>query len=97
MDRLVPGELRDLFQRVVPPSHSAPGRRPAASGWLPDSGGDRVRGASGSTWRQLPPVFGASGQTVHPRFAEWSGGWVWAELYRILLDEVGSRGELTGR
>ncbi|RFS83090.1 hypothetical protein D0T12_23190 [Actinomadura spongiicola] len=36
-----------------------------------------------STWRQVPPVFGASWQTVHRRFAEWSmpgcgpGEWGW--------------------
>jgi hypothetical protein len=31
---------------------------------------------------------------VHRRFTEWSGAWVWVKLYRILLDELGSRGEL---
>lgn len=77
-----------------PRRDTAPGRRPAASGWLPDSGGDRVRGTTGCTWRQLPPVFGASWQTVHRRFTEWSGARVWAKLHRILLDELGSRGEL---
>jgi transposase len=48
----------------------------------------------GCTWRQLPPIFGASWQAVHRRFAEWSDARVWAKLYRILLDELGSRGQL---
>ncbi|MEU4534422.1 transposase [Streptosporangium sp. NPDC023825] len=81
--RLVPDELWELFQQVVPRRDTAPGRRPAASGWPPDSGGDRVRGTTGCTWRQLPPVLGASWQTVHRRFTEWSGARVWAKLYRI--------------
>jgi hypothetical protein len=38
--------------------------------------------------------FGASWQTLHRRFAERSAARVWAELYRILLDELGARGEL---
>ena len=49
---------------------------------------------SGCTWRQLPPVFGASWQTIYRRFAEWSRARVWARLHRVLLDELGSRGGL---
>jgi len=49
---------------------------------------------SGCTWRQLPPVFGASWQTVYRRFAEWSAARVCAKLYRVLLDELGAGGEL---
>ncbi len=48
---------------------------------------------TGCAWRQVPPVFGASCQTVHRRFPEWSAARVWAKLYRILLDELGARGE----
>jgi transposase len=95
VERLVPDELWELFQRVVPP---APTR--------PQGGGRRRYGdrevlaaivfvaTSGCTWRQLPPVFGASWQTVYRRFAEWSAARVWAKLYRVIVDELGARGEL---
>ncbi len=92
---VVPDGLWELFQRVVPP---APVR--------PQGGGRRRYGdrevlaaiifvaTSGCTWRQLPPVFGPSGPTAHRRFTEWSRARVWAKLHRLVLDELGSRGEL---
>lgn len=49
---------------------------------------------SGCTWRELPLVFGASWQTVHWRFSEWTAAQVWAKLHRLVLDELGARGEL---
>ncbi|MFD0479936.1 IS5 family transposase [Nonomuraea thailandensis] len=95
LQRLVPDELWELFLRVVPPAPTRPqggGRRRVD---------DRVILAAivyvattGCAWRQLPPVFGASWQTVHRRFTEWSAARVWAKLYRVLLDELGARGEL---
>jgi transposase len=93
VERLVPDELWELFQRVVPP---APSR--------PQGGGRRRYGdrevlaaivfvaTSGCTWRQLPPSFGPSGPTAHRRFTEWSKGRVWAKLHRLVLDELGARG-----
>ena len=95
VERLVPDELWELFQRVVP---AAPVR--------PQGGGRRRYGdrevlaaivfvaTSGCTWAQLPPCFGPSGPTAHRRFAEWSRARVWAKLYRVVLDELGSRGKL---
>lgn len=95
VERLVPDGLWELFQRVVP---MAPTR--------PQGGGRRRYGnrevlaaivfvaTSGCTWRQLPPVFGASWQTVHRRFTEWTTARVWAKLHRVILDELGSRGDL---
>ncbi|MFD0692461.1 IS5 family transposase, partial [Actinomadura fibrosa] len=92
---LVPEELWELFQRVVPP---APKR--------PQGGGRRRYGdrevlaaiifvaTTGCTWQQLPPVFGPSGPTAHRRFTEWSAARVWAKLHRLVLDELGARGEL---
>ncbi|MEF9908002.1 IS5 family transposase [Streptomyces sp. P9-A2] len=95
VERLVPDELWVLFERVVPP---APSR--------PQGGGRRRYGdrevlaaiifvaTSGCTWRQLPPSFGPSGPTAHRRFTEWSKARVWAKLHRVVLDELGARGEL---
>jgi len=95
VERLVPDELWELFERVVPP---APSR--------PQGGGRRRYGdrevlaaiifvaTSGCTWRQLPPSFGPSGPTAHRRFSEWSKARVWAKLHRLVLDELGARGKL---
>ncbi|SFN44374.1 Putative transposase of IS4/5 family [Streptomyces sp. cf124] len=49
---------------------------------------------SGCSWNQLPPGFGLSGVTAFRRFTEWSEARVWAKLHRLVLDELGSRGEL---
>ena len=96
VERLVPDELWELFHRVVP---EAPSR--------PQGGGRRRHGdrevlaaivfvaTSGCTWQQLPSAsFGPSGATAHRRFSEWSKARVWAKLHRLVLDELGSRGEL---
>ncbi len=96
VERLVPDELWELFQRVVP---EAPSR--------PQGGGRRRHGdrevlaaivfvaTSGCTWQQLPAAsFGPSGATAHRRFTEWSKVRVWAKLHRLVLDELGSQGEL---
>ncbi|WP_246656931.1 IS5 family transposase [Streptomyces rhizosphaericus] len=95
VERLVPDGLWELFQRVVP---EVPTR--------PQGGGRRRYGdrevlaaiifvaTTGCTWAQVPPVFGPSGATAHRRFTEWSQARVWAKLHRLVLDELGSRGEL---
>ncbi|SCG12928.1 Putative transposase of IS4/5 family [Streptomyces sp. MnatMP-M27] len=50
---------------------------------------------SGCTWQRLPSAsFGPSGATAHRRFSEWSKARVWAKLHRLVLDELGARGEL---
>ncbi|MFD9474583.1 IS5 family transposase [Streptomyces goshikiensis] len=96
VERLVPDELWVLFRRVVPPTEVI---RPQGGGRR--RAGDREALAaiifvatSGCTWRQLPPVFGPSWQTVYRRFALWSRARVWARLHRVILDELGARGEL---
>ncbi|GAA4118234.1 hypothetical protein GCM10022284_73070 [Streptomyces hundungensis] len=95
VQRMVPDGLWELFERVVP---SAPER--------PQGGGRRRHGdrevlaaiifvaTSGCTWNQLPPGFGPSGVTAFRRFTEWSQARVWAKLHRLVLDELGARGEL---
>ncbi|MFE0439167.1 transposase [Streptomyces nigra] len=96
VERLVPDELRELFQRVVPEAPTLPqecGRR---------RHGDRevlaaivFVATSGCTWQQLPSAsFGPSGATAHRRFAAWTKAGVWARLHRLVLDELGARGEL---
>ncbi|EST33489.1 hypothetical protein M877_01365 [Streptomyces niveus NCIMB 11891] len=47
---------------------------------------------TGSTWWQLPPVFGPAWPTVYRRFARWSREHVRARLHRVVLDELGARG-----
>ncbi|MFJ4705812.1 hypothetical protein ACIP6I_13275 [Streptomyces anulatus] len=42
--------------------------------------------------RQL--MFGASWQAAHRRFTHWTEARVWVELHRLVLDELGARGEL---
>lgn len=95
VERLVPDGLWEIFQDVAP---EAPRRA---------QGGGRRRcddravlaaiifvATTGCTWRQLPPVFGASWQTVHRCFTYWSKARVWAKLYRVVLDRLGVNGEL---
>ena len=96
VERLVPDELWELFHRVVPKAPS----------W-PQGGGRRRHGdrevlaaivfvaASGCTWQQLPSTsFGPSGATAHRRFTEWAKARVRAKRHRLVLDELGARGEL---
>lgn len=95
LQRLVPDELWEVFQRVVPLAPTRPqGRGTAALDDRLILAAIVYVATTGCAWRQLPPIFGASWQTVHRRFAEWSAARVWAKLYRILLDELGARGEL---
>ncbi|MFI0738951.1 transposase [Streptomyces sp. NPDC021100] len=76
--RLVPDDLWHLAKEAIPPTPKRP-----------QGGGQRrvddrevlaaivfVAG-SGCSWRRLPPVFGASWQTVHRRFTEWSAAGLW--------------------
>ncbi|MGY4967311.1 transposase [Streptomyces sp. 900105245] len=96
VERLVPDELWELFQRVVP---EAPSR--------PQGGGRRRHGdrevlaaivfvaTPGCTWQEWPAAsFGPSGATAHRRFTEWTKARVWAKLHRLVLDELGFRGDL---
>lgn len=95
VERLVPDSLWASFQDAAPepPVRAQGGGRRGCD--------DRAVLAaivsvatSGCTWRQLPPVFGASWQTVHRRFSDWSRARVWAKLHRIMLDQLGASGEL---
>ena len=96
VERLVPDELWELFQRVVP---EAPSR--------PQGGGRRRHGdrevlaaivfvaTSGCTWQQLPPRrSGRPGRRPTGGSPSGSKARVWAKLHRLVLDELGARGEL---
>ncbi|MFI9825808.1 transposase [Streptomyces sp. NPDC052013] len=94
-ERLVSDELWEL------PAGRAGGAF-AASRWRQRRHGDReVQAAivflatSGCTWQQLATSsFGPSGATAHRQFTEWTKARVWAKLHRLVLDALGSRGEL---
>ncbi|WP_419156092.1 IS5 family transposase [Streptomyces canus] len=94
-ERLVPDGLWEIFLNVAPkpPTRVQGGGRPRCD--------DRAVLAeiifvatSGCTWRQLPSVFGASWHTVHRRFTYWSKNRAWAKLHRVMLDQLGTSGEL---
>ncbi|MFD4793229.1 IS5 family transposase [Streptomyces anulatus] len=94
--QLVPDRLWELFLRVMPEAPVRPqggGRRRA------DDRGVLAAipfvATSGCTWRQLPPMFGGRrGRPAHRRFTHWTEARVWAKLHRLVLDELGARGEL---
>ncbi|MEU9919233.1 IS5 family transposase [Streptomyces sp. NPDC051001] len=95
VERLVPDRLWELFERVVP----AVPVRPQGGGRRRYSDRNVLAAilsvaASGCTRRQTPEAFGPSWSTVYRRFAEWSQARVWAKLHRLVLDELGSQGEL---
>jgi transposase len=94
IERLVPDEPWEVFQRVVPEGPSRPrggGRR---------RHGDRevlaaivFVATSGCTWQRLPATsFGLSGATAHRRFTKGTKARVWGKLHRPVLGELGSRG-----
>ncbi|WLQ45568.1 IS5 family transposase [Streptomyces laculatispora] len=85
-----------LFRRVVPATEV---KRPQGGGRRRADDREALAAilfvaTSGCTWRQLPPVFGPCWQTVYRRFAQWSQDRVWARLHRVVLDELGARGEV---
>ncbi len=92
----MPDELWELFQRVVPGVPVRPqggGRR--RHGDPGGAGRDRVRGRVGLHLAAASAAsFGPSGATAHRRFTEWTKARVWAKLHRLVLDELGARGEL---
>ena len=97
VERLVPDELWELcFSGWCRRRRS--GRRVVVGAGM----------ATGTCWRRScswrrPGLRGSnsplpcSGRRVlraHRRFSEWSKARVWAKLHRLVLDELGSRGEL---
>lgn len=95
VERLVPDGLWEIFHAVAP---EPPVRAQVGGRRRCDDRADLAAiifvATSGCTRRQLPPVFGASWQTVHRRFTAWSSARVWGKLHRVLLDRLGGSGEL---
>ncbi|ARE72560.1 hypothetical protein B6R96_00165 [Streptomyces sp. Sge12] len=94
-----PDELWVRFQRVVPSTEAI---RPQGGGRR--RAGDREALAatifvttSGCTWRQLPPAFGPSRQTVYRRSAQWSQARVWTGLHRVVRTNSAPTASWTGR
>ncbi len=95
VERLVPDELWALFRRVVPPTEVKRCRvGPAAADDREALAAIIFVATASCTWRQLPPVFGPAWPTVYLQFAQWSRSRAWARLHRVILDELGARGEL---
>jgi transposase len=57
-------------------------------------GGDHLHSHLGVHLAAVAPGVRPAWPTVYRRFARWSQDRVWARLHRVLLDEVGVRGEL---
>jgi transposase len=94
--RLVPDELWEVAQPLIPPARVRP------------QGGGRSRVddravftaitfvlTSGCSWRGVPRVFGVKTPTVHRRFAEWTSMGLWHRLHRATLDRFGDGREVS--
>jgi hypothetical protein len=57
-------------------------------------GDDRLRGQIGLHVAAVAAGVRPAWPTVYRRFAQWSRNRVWARLHRLILDELGARGEL---
>src|SRR5579871_3713707 len=50
---------------------------------------------TGIQWKRLPTALGfGSGSTCWRRLRDWQRAKVWAQLHRLLLDELGAAGQL---
>ncbi|WP_455713090.1 transposase [Streptomyces prasinus] len=96
-----------IVERLVPDELGGAVPAGGAGGAVATTGGGRRRhgdrevlativfvATSGRTWRQSPAAsFGLSGARAHRGFTKWTKARVWATLHRLVLDELGSRGD----
>ncbi|WP_369142114.1 IS5 family transposase [Streptomyces sp. R44] len=80
--RLVPDDLWDLVEPVLPSFHS----RPQGDGTAPIDQRAVFTAVvyvltSGCAWRYLPPAFGVSPATTHRRCSVWTASGVWRRLH----------------
>lgn len=73
---------------------AATGRRPATLRRPGSPGRDHLRGHDGLHLAPTASCVRPLGPTAHRRFTEWTGARVWAKPHRLVLDELGARGEL---
>ncbi|MBT2208954.1 transposase [Actinomadura sp. NEAU-AAG7] len=91
VEHLVPDGLWEAFQRVAPPAPTRPqggGRRRASERDV--LAAIVLAATTGCAWRRVPPVFGASWQTIYRWFACWSDSGVWDRLYRAVSEDGGA-------
>jgi transposase len=93
--RLVPDELWELAAPLLPEFTS----RPQGGGTAPVDERALFTAVvyvltSGCAWRYLPESFGVSPATAHRRFDVWTEAGLWRRLHRVVLDELGARGDL---
>ncbi|RKS78686.1 putative transposase of IS4/5 family DUF4096 [Actinomadura pelletieri DSM 43383] len=93
--RLVPDELWEFAEPLVP--KFTPRRQGGGTAGVDDQA---VFTAivyvltSGCAWRHLPGEFGVSAPTAHRRFTAWTRAGLWPRLHRVVLDELGARGQV---
>ncbi|MET9046168.1 transposase [Streptomyces sp. NPDC004362] len=94
VEQLGADEVRERFHRVVSEVSAR-----SQGGGMPRHGDRAVlaaivfAAAPGCTWQQLPVAsFESSGAAAHRRFTDGTGGGVWADLHRLVLDDSAVRG-----
>nr|WP_322768859.1 transposase [Frankia sp. Cr1] len=94
-DRLVPDDLWELVEPLLPGFQS----RPQGGGTAPVE--DRAVFTAvvyvltaGCSWRHLPEEFGVSRPTAHRRFQAWTKAGVWPRLHQVMLDVHGGAGDV---
>ncbi|GAA3895530.1 transposase [Streptomyces lannensis] len=90
VEQLGADELWDRFHHVVSELSAR-----SQGGGMPRHGDRAVlaaivfAAAPGCTWQQLPVAsFESSGAAAHRRFTDGTAGGVWADLHRLVLDEL---------
>src|SRR6478736_7746828 len=93
---LVPDELWDVIQPLLPRHKARPGKR----GRPPVDDRACLTGIvfvlrSGIPWEMLPQEMGCgSGVTCWRRLRDWQAAGVWERLHRVLLDQLGTADQL---
>lgn len=89
MDALVPDDLWAVIAPLLPPELEKPkGGRPRASDRSALAGIILVL-RTGMPWTHVPgSALGCSGKTSWRRLGEWHAAGVWANLHRVLRDQL---------
>ena len=89
MDALVPDDLWAVISPLLPPEpEKLKGGRPRASDRSALAGIILVL-RTGMQWKHVPRnALGCSGKTSWRRLGEWQAAGVWANLHRVLLEQL---------